>query len=257
MKNNKKIQLLFLDILTDDLELKKQEEKITKGPYTELFRKKLNLKKDEFVVVDAAQEQLPDPKKYHGIIIGGSSKHPIPGEENYWMKNVYRFINTSMYKQIPLLGICGGHQFIVRALGGKIIYNPNGREFGTIPINLTKNGVGDPLFKGVPENFLVQSSHKCMVKNINLKGKLLASSDLCKIQSLAINNCTRTVQFHPELSVHHMTAKTKQCKQDLINEGFVNNEKELEKLLISIKRADYAARILQNFLDYFILPNKK
>ncbi|MDA2935786.1 type 1 glutamine amidotransferase [Patescibacteria group bacterium AH-259-L05] len=257
MKNNKKLQLLFLDILTDNLESKKQEEKVTKGPYAELFRKKLNLKKDEFITVDAAQKQLPDPKKYHGIIIGGSAKHPIPSDENHWMKNVYKFINTAINTHIPLLGVCGGHQFIARALGGTVIYNPQGREFGTIPLTLTKNGTKDLLFKGVPENFFVQSSHKCMVKNINTKGKLLASSDLCEIQSLAINSYTRTVQFHPELSYHHMTTKTKQYKQGLIKEGFVNNENEFKKLLLSIKKTGQTEKILLNFLNYFVLPNKK
>ncbi|MDA2922169.1 type 1 glutamine amidotransferase [Patescibacteria group bacterium AH-259-L07] len=255
--NNKKLQLLFLDILTDDLKLKKEEERaVTEGPLVEIFRRKLGLTKNELIAFNVCIKKLPSPENYHGIIIGASLANPIKGEEKPWMKKVYTFIRKTISHQIPLLGICGGHQFVVRAIGGEIIYNPNGREFGTIPLTLTKDGMRDPLFRGVSENFLVQSSHKCMVKNINMKGKLLASSDLCAIQALAINNHTRTVQFHPELSVRSIRALAKRYKETLIKENFVTPQ-EFKKLLLSIKKTGQTEKILLNFLNYFVLPNKK
>lgn len=248
-----KLKLLFLDILTDDLKARKErEEKVTREPYPELFRKKLGLRKEQFIVVFAHKKKFPNPKKYHGIIIGGSLENPVKGEEKLWMKKTYSFINKIIEKKIPLLGVCGGHQFIARALGQKVIYNPKGREFGTIQITLTKEGADDLLFKGIPKKFLAQLSHQCIVEKIDPKWQLLASSDICKVQAIAINEQTRTIQFHPEFSMQIMKAIAQIRKTSLIKENFIT-PKNFPKFLFSVKESTHAKKILKNFLNYFVI----
>ena len=254
-KNRPRLRLLFLDIATDDLESREtSEKKIAKGPYVELFRKKLGLKMDELQVKWAAQGCLPEPAGYNGIIIGGSSKDPVEGKEEAWMMKVYEFIQETVTKAVPLLGVCGGHQFIARALGAKVIYNPRGKEFGTLPVTLTAEGVSDPLFLEIPDRFFAQLTHRCIVEEIQRDWKLLASSDMCRIQAVAINERTRIVQFHPEFSADNMIALARLSKKALIDEGLTTRSR-FERFLSFIRETNQAAKVLTNFLTHFVVPN--
>lgn len=256
-RNGARLRLLFLDIATDDLKLRKaSERKIAKGPYAELFREKFDVKMDELQVKWAAQGCLPEPDGYDGIIIGGSSKDPVEGKEEAWMMRVYEFIKETVSKAVPLLGVCGGHQFIARALGAKVIYNPRGREFGTLPVTLTAEGARDPLFTGVPDRFFAQLTHRCIVEEIQRDWKLLASSDMCKIQAVAINERTRIVQFHPEFSANNMIALAKLSKKSLIVEGLTTSS-QFQRFLSFIRETNQAAKVLTNFLIHFVVPNLK
>lgn len=254
MKKSKKLKVLFLDILTDDPKKRKREEIVTKCSYGEVFRKKLGLQKSQFFIIDASKGKFPASKEYQGIIIGGSLEGPVSGREKVWMKKTYEFIREIIRQKIPLLGVCGGHQFIARALGEKVIYNPKGMELGTLPITLTKEGMKDPLFRGIPKKFYAQIIHKCIVKKVNPKWKLLAFSKLCKIQAAVINKRTRIIQFHPESSDIHMRIIAKLEKERYIREG-LTTEKEFKEFLSSIAKTPQAAKILKNFLKYFVLKN--
>lgn len=233
------MKVLLLNILADDLAtIEKLDKEVHGGPYSELFRKVMGLKEDEFIPVIAALEKLPDPAAFDGIVMGGSIYNPIVGEEKPWMEEVYDFIHETTLRRIPLLGVCGGHQFIARALGQEIIYNPKGREFGTKEIWLTEEGKHDMLFHGLPERFKVQLSHQCIVKDLYTNWRLLASSDICDIQALAPNFYTRTVQFHLELGASHM------------------KKIALMRRIVGCKIEETPCRtmILQNFVKYFIRP---
>lgn len=244
-------KILFLDILTDNQEEKRRYEKeVFKGPYFELFRQAMKVDKKTLISIDATKEKFPSLGQFSHIIIGGSIHNPVVGEEKAWMKKVYSFIRKIIKKKIPLLGVCGGHQFIARALGEEVIYNPNGREFGTIDITLTKEGENDPLFLGVSKIFKAQLSHRCIVKKLKPHWRLLASSKLCQIQAVAINERTRIIQFHPELQARHLKALAKIRKAALLKEGFFKNEKEFLKFLSSIKETPKATKILRNFLTF-------
>jgi len=249
-KKNKKIKILFLDILTDNNELRKEiEGKIYGGgTYAEEMRKALGLGKNQFFAFDASRGKLPNPRDYSAIISGGSVKDPVRGQEKPWMRRVYKFIRQIQKDKIPFLGICGGLQFAVRALGGEVIYNPRGRNFGNSTTQLAPEGKGDPLFEGLPGKFIVKSSHKCIAKELKPGWRLLASSKKSPFDAIAIGDNIRLTQFHPEMSVKQIKALAKMRKKILVAEGFVT-EKEFPKFLKSIKDTNKMGRkILSNFV---------
>jgi GMP synthase-like glutamine amidotransferase len=256
MQSIKKLKVLFLDILTDNPSLRKQETKIMGGKtYAEQIQRALNLKPQNFFAVDASRSKFPNPKRYDAIVIGGSYEDPVAGKEKRWMKKVYGYIRRISKDGVPLLGICGGLQFAVRAFNGKVIYNPMGRELGSICVNLTQAGLRDPLFKGLPAKFIIQLSHKCIAKKLLPGWKLLAASPLCKNQAIAIGDKIRLVQFHPELTRKQVQTIARMRKNALIQEGFVKSEAEFIRFMKSIRNTDKAGRkILKNFIRYFVLP---
>jgi len=97
---------------------------------------------------------------------------------------------------IPLLGICAGHQFMAMHFGGSMIESKV-PEFGK-----TRIYVDDPdvLFAGLPDSFIAWESHKDEVETIPDGFKLLAHSDNSPIQAIrALDRPIFGIQFHPEV----------------------------------------------------------
>src|SRR3989338_5860111 len=210
----KKIKILFLDILTDDPKARKIVNKqIYRGTYSEATRKAFGLRKDQWLTVYASKEVFPKKLDFDALIMGGSFENPVGNNDKSWMKKTYAFIRLVIKNQIPILGICGGLQFTVRALGGQIMFNPKGKEFGSITLSTTESGKKDLLFRGFSKKFPAQESHKCMLKNFKRGWKLLASSEMCKPQAIAINSTVRLLQFHPEMQISYLKGYAKWRKE--------------------------------------------
>jgi len=250
---NQKIKILFLDIFTDNEELRKEiKKKVYRGKtYSEHVRGVFGLGKDQWLTLDASKGRFPAKLlDVSAIVIGGSAKDPVRGQERQWMRGTYGFIRKAVKKNLPILGICGGLQFVVRALGGEIIYNPKGKEFGAIRVTVKK---ADPLFAGLGKSFIVPENHKCMVGKFKMSSKLLASSKMCNIQALALGDKIRLVQFHPERTREQNLALARMTKDQLVRDGVIGSEKDYPKFIKSLKVNSKAGQIIiKNFLRNFV-----
>ena len=250
----KKLKILFLDIFTDNEKFRKEISHMLYdgGSYSDHVRKLFGLDKSQWLRLDASKGKFPiKALDVSAIVIGGSVKDTVEGQEDKWMKETYKFINKGIKKQLPILGICGGLQFVIRALGGEIILNPKGKEFGAITVHIKRS---DPLFEGLKKSFIVPSNHKCMVGKFDGDAKLLASSKMCAIQALAIGDRIRLVQFHPERTEDQNMAIAKASKEQLIKDGVIRSGKEYPKFLKSLKVNSEAGRIIiNNFLNNFVI----
>jgi anthranilate synthase/aminodeoxychorismate synthase-like glutamine amidotransferase len=99
--------------------------------------------------------------------------------------------------QIPILGVCLGHQAIGEALGGKVVRSP-------VPVHGMRHRVhhdGTGLFAGLPSPLWAGRYHSLCVREESLPTelKVTARSDDGVVMALA--HATRPVfgvQFHPE-----------------------------------------------------------
>ena len=234
------MKLLLLDIFSDEKALR-EKYNTAQEAYQTTLSNILGIDENKIKVVNAWTENLPNPAQFSGIIIGGSLHNPTEAEEKLWMKKLCVFIQKASEADTPMLGICGGHEFIAHALGGNIVRNPKGRVFGTVTIAMTKDGAKDPLFKGIPETFVSQASHSFVIEGVRQGWKLLASSSVCDVQAVAIGDTIRIVQFHPEFEIRHMK-----------NIARVRNYS-----IENVEETPYVKQILKNFLKYFVLVPKK
>jgi GMP synthase (glutamine-hydrolysing) len=97
---------------------------------------------------------------------------------------------------VPILGICAGHQYMAHHFGGTLVpgHNP---EFGRTEVTITD---ADELLKGIPSPTVVWSNHNDEVAKPPKGFKVLASSTTCPVE--AMRHSTRPlfgVQFHPEV----------------------------------------------------------
>ena len=148
------------------------------------------------VVRPYSGESLPSLDSYAGVLITGSRLSVR--EEQPWMAPLGRWTLQAM-QQRPVLGVCFGHQLIGEALGGRVEKNPAGREAGTISVTLTEAGRQDPLFDGLPDTLIVQSSHSDILLTPPPGTTCLAGNANTTWQAYALGDRLRTVQFHPEL----------------------------------------------------------
>lgn len=153
----------------------------------------------------APHEDLPRSLEgFDKVIVSGSKTSVL--EDAPWIDKLEDLIRSIVSSGKPYLGICYGHQTLVRALGGKqrvrLAQEP---EFGWTRIELTSNGApgAQPsLFTGLAPVFYSYSSHFDEVGELPPGFEKLARSKDCEIQACQIRNKpVYGIQFHPERSL--------------------------------------------------------
>jgi anthranilate synthase/aminodeoxychorismate synthase-like glutamine amidotransferase len=100
-------------------------------------------------------------------------------------------------RQIPVLGVCLGHQCIAEIYGAVIDYAPNLLHGKTSEIR----HLDSPLFNGLPETFEATRYHSLIVTKESLKDPLKPSAFSQDDLIMAISHDSLPiygVQFHPE-----------------------------------------------------------
>ncbi|MDC0598383.1 glutamine amidotransferase [Gammaproteobacteria bacterium] len=201
----------------------------------------MDLPVEQFRVVSVFKgEQLPELSEISALVITGSAA--MLTDNNDWSNYSSRYIQQAVKQNIPVLGICFGHQLIAKALGGKVDFHPAGREIGTTVVSLSKEGQQDPLFKNLKNQFYVQVSHSQSVIELPDQAEILASNDFESHHSLRYGENVWGVQFHPEFSAAVMKAYVTERNQDLTAEGL-----SVEGLLSTISETSRAKSVLLNF----------
>lgn len=75
---------------------------------------------DSEYVVGAGDTEPPEPDGYDGVVLSGSTASVYESDHEPWLEPQYDLIERCIGEQIPLLGICFGHQLVNYALGGHV-----------------------------------------------------------------------------------------------------------------------------------------
>lgn len=161
-------------------------------------------------------ESLPELHEISAAIITGS--HAMVTERQPWMLATAGWLQQAVASDLPLLGICFGHQLLVEALGGKVDWNPKGREIGTVSIQLTEAGKQDSLLGTLPADFPAHVTHSQSATRLPPGALRLASSDGDPHQAFRCGSAWG-VQFHPEFSEQAMRGYIDTLAEDLRAEG--------------------------------------
>ena len=129
-------------------------------------------------------------KKYNKIVIS-----PGPGNPNQ-SGNCIKIVK-SLYKKIPVLGVCLGHQIIGQAFGSKIIQAKKLMHGKTSIIESNKKGI----LKNLPSRFEATRYHSLIIDNKTLSKELEITAQtkdgiIMGIKHKKYN--VHGVQFHPE-----------------------------------------------------------
>ena len=134
---------------------------------------------------------LSELRKADGLILsGGAARVGLTGE----LGNCAEYLTLDL----PILGICAGHQFMAGFYGGQSQEAPH-PEFGAATIELIDGG--GELFIGTPDEQEVWESHNDEVIIVPNGFKITAVSENCAVQ--AMENVSKDrfgLQFHPEVN---------------------------------------------------------
>ncbi|MBI3112036.1 MAG: aminodeoxychorismate/anthranilate synthase component II [Ignavibacteriales bacterium] len=103
----------------------------------------------------------------------------------------------SLHREIPILGVCLGHQAIGEAFGGKIIKAPSIVHGKTSAIHHT----GEGIFNGLPMPFTATRYHSLVVEKDTLPPELHVTAWTNDGVIMGVQHKTSKtygVQFHPE-----------------------------------------------------------
>lgn len=97
---------------------------------------------------------------------------------------------------IPFLGVCAGHQFMARHLGGEAAPG-EAPEFGRVEMEVLEQ---DEILRDVPNPTVVWASHHDEVSRLPPKFKVLARSESCPVQVMRHESKPLFgMSFHPEV----------------------------------------------------------
>ena len=103
----------------------------------------------------------------------------------------------SLHREIPILGVCLGHQAIGEAFGGKVIKAPSIVHGKTSAIHHT----GEGIFNGLPMPFTATRYHSLVVEKDTLPSELHVTAWTNDGVIMGVQHKTSKtygVQFHPE-----------------------------------------------------------
>ena len=147
-----------------------------------------SLKKGQNLTFEDSKTVLK--KRYDKIVIS-----PGPGNPNQ-AGNCLKIVKE-VYKKIPILGVCLGHQIIGQVFGGKIINAKNLMHGKTSEIKHNKKG----LFKNIHNNFEATRYHSLVVDRNTLPKSLLITAETKNKTIMGLMHKEYDIhgfQFHPE-----------------------------------------------------------
>lgn len=161
------------------------------GQYAHLIATKLRAKGILAEILDP-EDKIEKFREYKGLILSGSPALASFDEESGYNKEIFK-------EEIPILGLCFGHQEIAKYYGGKVEHRE--REYGKAKLAIVNNS---PIFDGLSKDEIVWMSHGDTVVEI--------SEDFCEIGksvSGGVEHSNAAIasekfkrygfQFHPEV----------------------------------------------------------
>ena len=202
------------------------------------------LRADEAVAVNVeAGHPLPSREGFAGVIVTGSGA--MVTDRADWSETSAAWLRDAAQAGLPLLGICYGHQLLAHALGGEVGYHPEGREMGTVDLELHPPAADDPLFSGLPLRFAAQSSHRQTVLRTPPGATVLARSVHDACHAFRWGHNVWGLQFHPEFSATHMRGYVHARRDALASEGHC-----AKSIARQVSATPHARRVLRRFVKH-------
>lgn len=172
-----------------------------------------------FSVIDMIENpELPNAELLSGAIITGS--HAMVTDQEPWVLKLADWIPQVLKQNIPMLGICFGHQILAQSMGGLVAYHPGGHEIGSVSITLTLEGKEDCLLGSLPEVFMGHTTHAQTVIRLPAGAHLLAGNKFEPHHAFRIGENAWGVQFHPEFTAEIMSEYVSEQTSTLMSNSY-------------------------------------
>lgn len=153
-----------------------------------------------------------------------------------WMRRLKSLILEVYDADLPMIGICFGHQIIAEAFGGSVGKYSQGWGVGLHRYELTPDAKG---FEPGMDGFTLSAMHQDQVLVKPEKATVLAQSEFCPFAALQYDNRILSVQAHPEFDMGFETRLVHHLRGQSVPES--NADKALEQLTAPAASTDSVA----------------
>lgn len=213
------------------------------GGFPHWIRVAAGLAADETVAFDITRDAPPRPDGFAGVFVTGSAA--MVSHREAWSETAAAWLRDVAQAGLPVFGICYGHQLLAHGLGGRVDDHPDGREMGTVEIEVLPAADGDPLFDGLPRRFAAHATHMQTVLEPPPGAVVLARSAHDACQAFRWGEVAWGVQFHPEFSASHMRGYVRARADALVAEGA-----DPMAMARGIRATPHARRLMRRFAAF-------
>jgi len=186
---------------------------------------------------------LPPAEGCAAVVITGS--HAMVTERLPWSVRLEEWLAQIVPAQVPVFGICYGHQLLAQALAGVTDYHPQGQEIGTVLVSRTVSCDQDPVFRDLPEVFWAHTTHSQSVRQLPPTAVRLAENPFEGNHAFRVGPCAWGVQFHPEYDETIMRCYIEEQRSSLAQRG-----RQVDELLAGVRATPDAAALMRSFTRY-------
>jgi len=172
--------------------------------------------------------KLPDINNIDFLVIMGGPMGANDENKFKWLKEEKKFIEKAINKNKIVLGICLGAQLITDVLGSRV-YKNRYKEIGWLPVYKKKADISGTIVKNFPDKLIAFHWHGDTF-DIPKDALHFAGSEACKNQAFIYKNKVLALQFHIESSMKSIENLIKNCKKELKDDKYIQNELEINIL---------------------------
>jgi len=217
------------------------------GTYAEMLIALINTEEQvfEFKTFNILDDEFPkDHLECDGWIVTGSP-HGVY-EDHSWIPTVSQLINNIYEANLPIFGVCFGHQLIAQALGGHVEKSEKGWGLGlhTYQVNNKPDYMSN-----LSEEVTLNICHQDQVLRPPQGATVYAKSEFCENAGFYIKDKVLTMQAHPEFLVDFTKALLTARRDVTIPKEFVDPALVgLKNNPDSVQSNEFAKTIRQFFL---------
>ena len=160
---------------------------------------KPSLPEAKWTTIHCLEDNLPsDANGFDAYLITGGKYSVF--EDLDWQHKLFDFIQQIYNKNIPLLGICYGHQAIAHVLGGHVERFDNGWGAGVTSVNV----IDQPTWlQPMAEKIYLLAMHQDQVTKMPTEATRFLDSHFCHTSGFYIEDRVLAIQQHPEFTTEH------------------------------------------------------
>ncbi|MFL9925222.1 glutamine amidotransferase [Herbaspirillum lusitanum] len=213
------------------------------GTYACHIKRAAGLADEQTDIVKVCEGQpLKPPSAYRAVFITGSPAMVTDKED--WSERTADWLREAADEDMPMFGICYGHQLLTHAFGGEVGYNPAGRAAGTMHVEMLDCCRGERLLQEMPMRFPAHMLHMQVVLTPPKDAIVLARSPMDQHHMLKHAENIYSTQFHPEFSSDFVRAHLSYYAEIYRGSGI-----DAMALYEQVSDTTQAASLLQRFLQ--------